>query len=532
MTHNEGEKPEDKTGEKTDRVAKTLMEIDIEAVSKLAEAAAKEGSAEQPHQSAEKGKAANEKSKKKERVAKTMLEVDLISLDKLGEALSRDAGETAKQEVEAATNPASIKETAPNNEGIDDVKASAAAVEAAIQAAIHEAEGESPESKAKPRRKLKRVSRTLLEFPMDDLEANRLTPSAPEPEPDHSEQPQMDQAATHDNNFVSPIIGGSLTGSMPMLKGDDLQGQNLDQTRPAGQSAAGENLQTPPPSLTGAEKPKGGTRSIRRARKTDFVCKTMLDHSVLFDTVARTKAKMDAKAMEKIKERLLEPVKPFVPIVCDRKATVCAFKWDDPEPRERFKICSLCQTPVYNLQDLELPEAEAIIFQRENIKKPVLYKRADGKYMTRDCPREAMRRQQQMMMILVGATVAVALLTMMIMFPPPKPTAKSPQTEEANDQPKPIVKRRRKPSSVSNKDGSLHYEAGKPVQENPEAGTTATTGSTGGSDSGAGSGSGQTNQGGAFATFPEPSKTPDNNQGASSSEESGSFWQYSDGQGK
>jgi hypothetical protein len=545
----EGENPQppSKDGKKKEqKVAKTLLEIDVEKIAKLAEQASKEQTVQDQANKDESGKQPKGKDKsaksnrdnKKGNVAKTLLEVDLRSLDKLGASLLEgELSPESSQELspesspEPGPAPAATDPATPAAQPAPQVQAPAPEAPTAEPPAAPAAETAPPAEAAAPRttkqpRRLKRLSRTLLEFPMDDLGANRLTG---EPESDCSDAP-----GAADNSFVSPIIGGPIGQSqtqshtLPATQAQNLNG-DLAQTQQAGQAGTGSGS-VPAPKLSGGN----GTRGIERPKRRTqhFVAKTMLDHSVLFATVAKSKAKMEARVVEKIKERLLEPAKPFTPIVCNRKATLCAFKWDDPEPHEKFRICTLCQTPVYNFNDIELPEAEAIIFQRENIKNPVLFKREDGKYMTRDCPREAMRRQQQFMMILVAVTVVAAVMTLLIMFPPPpppKPAAEPPQERTPR-----VVKRTHKPSSVTNKNGTFHYKAGEPIQEIPAAGGSTGNATVNGAGTSTATGTGAATEGaatgGAFATFPEPTKSTTGSS-ATPTEESGEMWQYADGQG-
>lgn len=491
----EKQQPSNKEAEKH-KVAKTLLEINIEGIADLAEKASRDqangastghqGGAEPAPQSGKKG------DKQKSKVAKTLLEVEFNSLDKLGASLLAGDGSPAPSEQAPAQ---------PSMKVSDQISGETSAQSSAQTAAEPKIGSPGATGERKQPRRLKRLSRTLLEFPLDDLNANRLT----EPSAGSDDNTKTNQCP--DNNFVSPIIGGMQTQTQPTAPvslGAGAPATDLSQ----GQSKTQIQAQ---PDLSAAK-----SAEPRRRRTQHFVAKTMLDHSVLFETVAKSKAKMEAKVVEKIHQRLLEPVKPCQPIECNRKATKCAFKWDDPEATEKFRICTLCQTPVYNFNNVEMPEAEAIIFKRENIKHPTLYKREDGKYMTRDCPREAMRRQQQQMMILVAATVVVAVIALMIMFPPPPPKP----AEKPPEEPK-IAKPKHRPSSVTNRNGTFHYEAGKPAQEIPATGSNA-----GGQ---AGSQAAGQPTGGAFATFPEPSKTPAGSN-VSPGEESGQFWQYADGQ--
>jgi hypothetical protein len=120
---------------------------------------------------------------------------------------------------------------------------------------------------------------------------------------------------------------------------------------------------------------------------------------------------------------------------------------------------------------MERPEAEALIFNRENRKKFTLYSRADGKFMTTDCPVQV-KRKNDLIMLAIGAIVlVVAAITIMTLMPPaplPAPTA---STSAPN-----VV--RRSPTSqasVNRQNGSSHFEAGQGLQTFALPAPTATT---------------------------------------------------------
>jgi hypothetical protein len=54
-----------------------------------------------------------------------------------------------------------------------------------------------------------------------------------------------------------------------------------------------------------------GDGSVKPKRQ-QFVAKTMLDHSILWDTVSKFEAKMEERVAEQLLERANEPVKPFI----------------------------------------------------------------------------------------------------------------------------------------------------------------------------------------------------------------------------
>lgn len=149
------------------------------------------------------------------------------------------------------------------------------------------------------------------------------------------------------------------------------------------------------------------------------VAKTMLDHDMMAQAVSKSFVLKESRVKEIIKEKAKEPVKTIVPVDCEKKALTCKFTWAENDPRERFKHCNICQAAVYNFSGLEMPEAEVIIFQRENLKKFTLYKREDGKFMTRDCPRQVKKKRDQIIMLAGSVILVATILTMLAMMPPP-----------------------------------------------------------------------------------------------------------------
>ncbi len=256
-----------------------------------------------------------------------------------------------------------------------------------------------------------------------------------------------------------------------------------------------------------------GDGSVKPKRQ-HFVAKTMLDHSILWDTVSKFEAKMEERVAEQMLERANEPIKPFIPIVCKKQATPCAFNWDDPDSKERFRYCDLCKTPVYNFNGLEQPEADELIFQRENRRNATLYKRADGKYMTVNCPVEVKRKRDMVYMSLGGVLLFAAAIAFMILMPrPPKPEPKAvvedrPAAVSTGSSPSSGL-RQPSPPPAANDDGSFRMVNGQRVYP---AGT------------GAGS-----SQGTAPVNFPPPVQAP---AATTDADESGQFWQYDNPQGQ
>lgn len=145
-----------------------------------------------------------------------------------------------------------------------------------------------------------------------------------------------------------------------------------------------------------------------------YVAKTMLDHSLLFQAVSQSATRQEHKAAEIAKERAQEPVEIIEPIVADKKVDSCRWSWTEPfNAKERYRACALCQAAVYDFSGLTHEQAGALVFQRENLKTPRFYQRGDGKFMTRQCPREVSRRVR---LITLSALGVVSLLSALLLM--------------------------------------------------------------------------------------------------------------------
>lgn len=154
-----------------------------------------------------------------------------------------------------------------------------------------------------------------------------------------------------------------------------------------------------------------------------FVAKTMLDHSMLFQAVSKSNVKMEQKAAEDAIERAKNPVEFLEPIVADRKVGQCQWSWPDAfYGKERYRACAICQAGVYDFTGLEREQAEAIVFKRENSKKPKFYARSDGKFMIRDCPKAVARKMQKLTLAALAiAFVASSIIALILVPPAPAP---------------------------------------------------------------------------------------------------------------
>ena len=86
-------------------------------------------------------------------------------------------------------------------------------------------------------------------------------------------------------------------------------------------------------------------------------------------------------------------------------ASPCPAAWDEMRGDDRVRFCGLCQLNVYNISEMNREEAEAFVSQREGRTCIRIYRRADGKILTRDCPigLRAVRRRLARMVTAIAA---------------------------------------------------------------------------------------------------------------------------------
>ncbi len=164
----------------------------------------------------------------------------------------------------------------------------------------------------------------------------------------------------------------------------------------------------------------------------DKLARTKLDPDEMRKTVSKSISQTEIKVAELIEARANEPPKPFHPIENYRAASPCSVRWEGTDPKERVRICQSCKLQVYDFTGLEQPEADELILQRENRQNAPLFKRADGKFLTSDCPLALKKKREQMLSIGGGVVLLVILLVWLILSPKPAPNVvtQSPSSQE------------------------------------------------------------------------------------------------------
>ena len=94
-----------------------------------------------------------------------------------------------------------------------------------------------------------------------------------------------------------------------------------------------------------------------------------------------------------------------IPLEAVSVASPCQAPWEAMAGDERTRFCGQCQQHVYNLSEMSLTDAQVLIQKTEGQLCVRYYRRADGTFLTDDCPvgLRAMRRRLRFV-----ASVAVA----------------------------------------------------------------------------------------------------------------------------
>ncbi len=203
-----------------------------------------------------------------------------------------------------------------------------------------------------------------------------------------------------------------------------------------------------------------------------YVAKTMLDHKVLSSALEKSAEKKKIRAAELALERSNEPVKEFHQVDSKKMATPCSFTWSESSGKERVRACSQCRTQVYDFTGMELDDAEALIFKQESVKNATLFKRVDGKFMTKNCPLQAQRKRNLFLLCIFGALVLLSAVAVLIMMPP---AAKPPEPTIVNKS-KASTNSESKKTTPLQGDGTFHYRAGEPEDVQPDSNSPTVSG--------------------------------------------------------
>jgi len=91
-------------------------------------------------------------------------------------------------------------------------------------------------------------------------------------------------------------------------------------------------------------------------------------------------------------------------------AAPCPASWDDMDGDDRVRFCSLCRQSVYDVSAFTRAEATALVERTTGRLCLRLFRRSDGKVMTRDCPVGVWRAARRRIAAVVGGWVFLVVV--------------------------------------------------------------------------------------------------------------------------
>ncbi len=100
------------------------------------------------------------------------------------------------------------------------------------------------------------------------------------------------------------------------------------------------------------------------------------------------------------------------PLITPRIASPCTADWDAMAGDERVRFCSECNLHVYNLSDMTSHQAATFLSEAEGRTCVRFYRRADGTYLTRDCPTGLAAVRRKIARLAAGAAALFSFITL------------------------------------------------------------------------------------------------------------------------
>lgn len=97
-----------------------------------------------------------------------------------------------------------------------------------------------------------------------------------------------------------------------------------------------------------------------------------------------------------------------------RIASPCTMRWEDMEGDDRTRFCSSCSLHVHNISTLSPSEAEELLAKATGTGErlcAIIYRRADGTILTRDCPVGVALAKARVRRAVVRIASAIGILT-------------------------------------------------------------------------------------------------------------------------
>ncbi len=240
-------------------------------------------------------------------------------------------------------------------------------------------------------------------------------------------QPAPKKTAQAPGNSISLLAKTLLLSPVPKKKNTPEQSAPKKTAsrsiKQVAKTLLGSDITPPAKKSSPVRNPDSGRMSAIRPSK-QFVAKTLLDRNMIIEASARFSARKIERLEKEVSERLLQPQKHITPVTAQKRVGACPFSWNDEGNTDRLKMCTMCQSNIYDFEDIDEAEANAMIFKRENRESFVLYQRADGKFMTSACPIVS-KRNRQKVILAAAALLIVVLIGTCITLMPPQPESDS-----------------------------------------------------------------------------------------------------------
>lgn len=169
-----------------------------------------------------------------------------------------------------------------------------------------------------------------------------------------------------------------------------------------------------------AEQAAAFINKVNRVKANAVIARTKLDLDACRDVAISTAEEQVKKYQEIIESQPVVPAKEFKPIDKYQAASPCSSSWEKMSGTGCMRFCEKCQCILYDFSNLELEQAEQIILQREEPGKFVLYKRADGKFLTRDCPVGAAGKRLRLVAYMVLGLLVAGGVAFLLCLPHPQ----------------------------------------------------------------------------------------------------------------
>lgn len=160
------------------------------------------------------------------------------------------------------------------------------------------------------------------------------------------------------------------------------------------------------------------------------VAKTKLDYEAVEDVVKQTSAKKEEQLAEVIADKTFTaepgsaPKLPEYPVDDFQVCSPCKMT---STTKDRVGFCESCHCRFYDLNGMQMPEVSELIFKMEGTTEFKLWKRADGRFMTKDCP--IGKKQKIVNLFLVSSAVVITLAAMFLLLAMPRSAPPSVLTE-------------------------------------------------------------------------------------------------------